>query len=371
MSERTVTIFVTVYNIEKHLERFFECLKAQTYTDYEVLMIDDGSTDNSLAVCRQYADADDRIRVISVDHMGISAARNLAFENLRTPFATSLDGDDYFDKDYLKHLMDAEEETGADMVLSNVIYVYEDGREKERFVFRPAGRYSREDFEALLPELLDENRLNFLYAKLYKTALLKDVRVEPDVMQGSDTMINFMVLNKAQSIAVTEDYDYSYVQYKKRSVTSYMGADYFSRLYRINRFLLDKTAEYGFLNDEMLRVIDGRILHIGRTALSRIAQSSDSLSNRYKRASEVVNSEEYLLSYHRQEERGNLPLFRERYRYEPIAPGREKQYIDHVLKVRRDAEKSSRIRRLREKCPDGIFRIWHGMKMKLGIARKE
>ena len=262
MSERTVTIFVTVYNIEKHLKRFFECLKAQTYTDYEVLMIDDGSSDNSRAVCEEYAKADDRIRVIPITHAGISQARNLAFEHLRTPYATSLDGDDYFDKDYLKHLMDAEEKTGADLVLSNVIYVYEDGSEKERFSPRSSGSYTRADFGALLPPLLDENRLNYLYAKLYKTALLRDVRVEPDVMQGSDTMINFMYLNKAQSITLIDDYDYYYVQYEKRSVTSYMGADYFSRLYRINKFLLDKTAEYGFLNDDMLRVIDTRILHI-------------------------------------------------------------------------------------------------------------
>lgn len=368
MRERTVTIFVTVYNIEKHLERFFACLKAQTYQDYELLMIDDGSSDNSLAVCQRHAASDDRIRVISVEHVGISAARNLAFEQITTPFAASLDGDDYFDKEYLSHLIDAQKQTGADMVLSNVILVREDGSEKNRFIPREAGCYSREDFPALLPALLSEERLNYLYAKLYKTELLRDVRVEPDVMQGSDTMINFMYLKNAGSIAVIEDYDYYYVQYQKRSVTSYMGKDYFKRLYRINRFLLDTTAEYGWLNDEMLRTIDFRILHVGANTLRRIAKSPDSQQNKYKRAEEVVNSEEYRTSYQRQtSQRG---AFRERYQYDMVAPGDEKAFIDREISVLREMKKNERLKRLREKCPDGIFRIWHGMKVKLGIERK-
>ncbi len=369
MRERTVTIFVTVYNIEKHLDRFFECLKAQTYEDYEVLMIDDGSADNSLAVCKKYAEADDRIRVISVKHIGISAARNLAFENLRTPYTTSLDGDDWFEKDYLKHLMDAEEKTGADMVLSNVILVHEDGTEKNRFTPRAEGFYTEEDFPALLPRLLSEERLNFLYAKLFKTELLRDVRIEPDVMQGSDTMVNFMYLKNVRSIAVIEDYDYYYVQYRKRSVTSYAGREYFKRLYRINKFLLDITAEYGWLNEDMQRVIDFRILHVGTNMLRQLAKSSDPLQTKYSLGGEVVNSEEYLGPYQRQE--SNRNAFRERYHYDMVAPGEEKAFIDRQIAILRDMEKDERRKRLREKCPDSVFRIWHGIKDKLGISRKQ
>ena len=364
MRERTVTIFVTVYNIEKHLDRFFECLKAQTYEDYEVLMIDDGSVDNSLAVCKKYAESDDRIRVISVEHVGISAARNLAFENLRTPYVTSLDGDDRFDKDYLKHLIDAEEKTGADMVLSNVILVYEDGTERNRFMPREAGCYSRDEFPALLPKLLIEERLNYLYAKLYKTELLRDVRVEPDVMQGSDTMINFKYLKNVRSIAVIEDYDYYYVQYQKRSVTSYMGKDYFKRLYRINRFLLDITAEYGWLNEEMQQAIDFRILHVGVNTLRRIAKSSDPLQAKYSFGEEVVNSEEYRTSYQRQE--SQRAAFRERYHYDMVAPGDEKAFIDRQIAILEDIKKDERRKHLREKCPDVVFRIWRGIKNMLG-----
>jgi len=371
MSERTVTVFVTVYNIEKHLERFFTCLAAQTYPDFEALIVDDGSSDSSLAVCQRYAASDSRIRVIHTEHIGISAARNLAFENIRTPFATSLDGDDYFEADYLKHLMDAQEKNDADMVLSNVILVNEDGSEKNRFCPREAGFYTEEDFPKLLPALLSEERLNYLYAKLYKTELLREVRVEDNVMQGSDTMINFKYLKNVRSIAIIEDYDYYYVQYKKRSVTSYMGKDYFMRLYRINKFLLDITEEYGWQNEEMLDVIDCRILHIGKNAIDRILRSPDSAANQYIRASEVVNSEAYLASYRRRKERDNGESFRTRYHYDMIAPGEEKAFIDRTAKAIKEKEQNERLGRLREKCPDAVFKIWHKIRVLTGTARKQ
>lgn len=371
MSERMVTVFVTVYNIETYLERFFECLNAQTFTDYEVLIIDDGSTDGSLAICQRHAREDDRIRILSVDHIGISAARNLAFENIRTPYAASLDGDDYFDKDYLKHLTDAVRTYQSDLVLSNVIYITETGKEKERFVFRPQSCYTRDDFPSLLPALLEENRLNFLYAKLYRTALLKNVRVESNVMQGSDTMINIMYLENVRSIAIIEDYDYYYVQYSSRSVTSYSGTDFSDRLFRINLFLRDKAKAYGFLNEEMQDVIDRRILFSGRASLTKIGMSQTSMKKSYRLASNIVNNEEYTAAYHRQKNAGKLDAYRKRYCHDAIAPGAEKDYVDYVRAIQKQKKKAARLGRWREICPDTLFNIWHNTKVKLGIARKE
>lgn len=367
MSERKVTVIVTVYNIEQYLERFFDCLRQQTFTDYEALIIDDGSADNSAKICMAHAEKDDRIRVISVEHVGISAARNLAIENLRTEFATSLDGDDYFDKDYLKHLIEAQERYGADLTLSNVVYVYEDGREKDRFSPRKEAFYTKEDFSGLLPRLIEEGRLNFLYAKLYKSSLLKKARLEPDVRQGSDTMINAMVLRYTESIAVIEDYDYYYVQYQSRSVTSYQGADYFKRLYRINTFLMNELDAGGYLDDEMLRVTDGRILMSASASLYRIAASDAPLPEKYRRAEEIIDSEEYLIPYRRQEEYGNLGSFT----FTPVAPGKGKEQIDQICGLIKEEKKNKRLKKLRDMCPDALFNVWHSAKVKLGIARKK
>ena len=190
MGKGIVTIFVTVYNIGKHLERFFDCLDKQTFKDYKVLMLDDGSTDNSLSICRAHAEKDSRIKVVAIDHVGIAAARNMVLGMLDTEFATSLDGDDYFEPDYLKHLADSQKKYDADLVISNVIYVFQNGVEIFRFSPRKESFYTKEQFPDILPELLEDERMNYLYTKLYRTEYLKDIRVESDVKQGSDTMIN-------------------------------------------------------------------------------------------------------------------------------------------------------------------------------------
>ena len=364
---KTVTIIVTVYNIKEYLDRFFRCLEAQTFGDYEALIIDDGSSDGSLDICRRYAEHDGRIRVFSIEHSGISAARNYALEHIRTGLVTSLDGDDYFGRDYLKHLIEAYEEYGADMIIAGIINVYENGEELDRFKERPRAYYTRDDFPSVLPALLDENRLNYLYAKLYRADILRDIRLEADVRQGSDTMINCMYLEKAQSIAVTEDYDYSYVHYTKRSVTSYLGADYFSRLLRINRFVSEHMEKAGFMNEEMRRVVDGRFLWSGCRYLSRSCKTDMPVGRLRRIASEVLSSDEYMTAYRRQKELGNI----DGYRFLVLEPGREREFIDHVRSVKKETDKNERLKRLRRLCPDPVFELWHRAKTALGIARSK
>ena len=352
MNEPNVTVIVTVYNIEPYLERFFECLGRQTYDRYVVLMIDDGSEDGSLEVCRAHARSDPRIRLIESEHIGISAARNLALDNIETEFVTSLDADDFFDERYLEHLVNAEKRYGADLVISNVIYLDEALKEFDRFVPRDEAVYRGDALREVLPALLEERRLNYLYAKLYKTRFLKDVRLEPDVKQGSDTMINSMYVTRIDSIAVTEDYDYSYIKYSKRSVTSYGGTEMFDRLYRINEFVLDTMSEAGLLSDEMLRVIDGRILQSGMFAVRRISKLKAGRREKYRLAGQIVGSSKYLTSYNRRVEAGDLDSFV----FDVIKPGTEKAFINNL---RRNSRFYNSVENIRDNCPPFLLNIWH------------
>ena len=252
MEKQLVTIFVACYNAERFLEQFFDGVSKQTYRDFQLLILDDGSTDNSLSICRAHAEKDSRIKVVPNEHVGITNIRNIMLGMLDTEFAASLDVDDYFDPDYLKHLMDAQKKYDADYVISNVITVEHDGYEVSRFKPRKEAFFTKEQLLDILPDLLVEKRLNFLYTKLFRTKYLKDIRVEPDVKQGSDTMINMQYALGINNLAVIEDYDYYYVQYHNHSVTSYSGTDFFWRLYRINKYLYDLTEQKGFLNDKML-----------------------------------------------------------------------------------------------------------------------
>ena len=356
MGKSLVTIFVTVYNIGKYLERFFDCLNKQTFDEYKLLMIDDGSTDNSMSICRAHAEKDSRIKVVPIEHVGIAAARNKILGMIDTEFATSLDGDDYFEPDYLKHLMDAQKKYNADFVISNVIYVNQEGVETYRFTPRKEAFYTKEQFHDILPTLLEEERLNYLYTKLFRTEYLKDIRVEPDVRQGSDTMINMQYALRINNLAIIEDYDYSYVSHSTRSVTSYRETDFFWRLYRINKYLYDLMEKNGLLNDKMLRSIDGRILLSGRLALIRIARLNADINTKLDAAHKTIYSDEYLRSYNRLKENGQL----ETMNVEVIRPGEEEAF---VRKINKDYQKE----RVLQYTPRPVFNVYHNIKKRLRL----
>ena len=121
-----ITVVVTVYNISQYLPRFFDSMQIQSYEDYTLLIIDDGSDDGSLEICKQYAECDSRIKVVALNHVGIAKARNIAMTYIDSEFTVYVDGDDFVDKDYLKHLVDAQEKYNSDLVISRVAYLAEE-----------------------------------------------------------------------------------------------------------------------------------------------------------------------------------------------------------------------------------------------------
>ena len=333
------------------MERFFDCLDKQTFRDYKLLMIDDGSTDNSLSICQAHAEQDSRIKVVPIEHVGIAAARNIILGMLDTEFATSLDGDDYFEPDYLKHLMDAQKKYNADLVISNVITVNQYGVETRRFPPRKEAFFTKEQLPDVLPELLEEDRLNYLYSKLYRTEYLKDIRVEPDVKLGSDTMINIQYVTRINNIAVIEDYDYQYIRYTTRSVTSTKSTDFFWRMYRIQKFLYDVTEKNGLLNDNMLRVIDGRTMISGIVGLYRIEQADIKMKTKLAAAHTAIHSDEYLWAYNRLKENRQL----ETLKFKVIHPGEEEAFIQRMHKRKRK-------NRILKYTPKFAFKAFHNIK---------
>lgn len=101
METPQISIVVPVYNVEKYLERCIDSILAQTFTDFELLLINDGSKDSSGLICDKYAEKDSRIRVFHKENGGVSRARNLGISNARGRWLCFIDSDDWVDKEYL------------------------------------------------------------------------------------------------------------------------------------------------------------------------------------------------------------------------------------------------------------------------------
>ncbi len=354
-----LTVIVTVYNIAEYLPRFFDAMAKQTYKDYVLLVIDDGSEDDSLEVCRRYAEQDSRIALVPSKHLGIAGIKNFAMEHIHTEFTAYVDGDDYVEPDYLKHLMDAQKKYDADLTISRVQYLLENGAVEGEFRERGEMLITKEAFSEQLPMLLDDRRLNYVYGKVYRSALLKDIRVDADVRQGMDTMINFMYLERASSIVLIDDLDYHYIRYTSRSITSYSGEDAYLRILRINRFIYDKTSAYGFLTDEMQMIIDKRILLSAQWVIDKIMSSAQSEQNKAEQITGILSNADYIASYQRQKGKD------EAFGFEIIKPQ------DGSLYIRKTERRKSRLQtkaRILALCPKPLVRVYHKLK---GIDNEE
>ena len=121
MSIIPISVIVAIYNAQKTLPRLIDSLKAQTMTGFEVLLIDDGSTDASGSICDEVSESDDRFKVFHKPNEGIGATRQFGIEHAQGEYSIHADADDWVEPDYLEKLYNKAMETGADMVICDFL----------------------------------------------------------------------------------------------------------------------------------------------------------------------------------------------------------------------------------------------------------
>ena len=111
-----VSIGIPVYNVAEYLPQCLDSILNQTFQDFEVILVDDGSTDNSFDICQEYVAKDSRFRLIHQENKGLAGARNTIIKNVKTEFISWVDSDDWIEENYLELLVDTQAKTNADMV---------------------------------------------------------------------------------------------------------------------------------------------------------------------------------------------------------------------------------------------------------------
>lgn len=120
----TISIIVPIYNAEKYLRRCIDSILSQSFTDYEIVLIDDGSNDNSFAVCNEYATIDTRFKVIHKENGGVSSARERGLQECSGEYVIHVDPDDWVESDMMQKLHERAKDTDADMVICDILEEY-------------------------------------------------------------------------------------------------------------------------------------------------------------------------------------------------------------------------------------------------------
>lgn len=119
-----ISVIVPVYNTEKYLDQCIQSVLAQTYTNWELLLIDDGSTDSSGTICDNYVEQDSRIKVFHKENGGVSSARNLGLDNAKGEWITFIDSDDWVEASMLKKMRSVALSNNADYVYCDLLFDY-------------------------------------------------------------------------------------------------------------------------------------------------------------------------------------------------------------------------------------------------------
>ncbi|MFB4033578.1 glycosyltransferase family 2 protein, partial [Streptococcus pneumoniae] len=119
MENQLISVIVPVYNVEEYLKQCLDSILEQTFSNYEVILVNDGSTDSSGLICQEYAEKDTRIRYFEKENGGLSDARNYGIEQAQGEYLTFVDSDDLLDASHLTILYDALVNNDADISIAN------------------------------------------------------------------------------------------------------------------------------------------------------------------------------------------------------------------------------------------------------------
>lgn len=168
-----ISIIVPVYNAEKYLRECIDSILQQTYTDIEVLLIDDGSTDDSLSICQEYEKKDKRVKVYHKKNSGVSDTRNFGIDHANGEYISFCDSDDKIASSLYEVLINLMRTYRVDRVVSGYAYLFSNGRKVHSKPRMPDGKYSS---NYILRKMIDDGTLSgFLFSGVNNSLFKKRI----------------------------------------------------------------------------------------------------------------------------------------------------------------------------------------------------
>lgn len=212
-----VSIIVPVYNKEHRLEETINCLLQQRFDDFELLLVDDGSTDGSLRICEKYSKKDNRIRVIHKENGGASSARNCGIDNAFGEYIVFCDADDKMPEDALENMVKTADRENADFVVGGMrnIDIFKSANRIEiKFQKKRTGHVIyKDDIKEQFPVFWQGNNMVSSCTKLYRTDIIKNnnIRFNTDLVVLEDFCFVIDYLNYCTRLISIEELVYDYI----------------------------------------------------------------------------------------------------------------------------------------------------------------
>lgn len=208
--EELISVIIPIYNGEKFIKCITDALQKQTYTNLEIIVIDDGSKDDSLRLCHQLMDSDERFHIFHKENGGVSAARNYGKEKAMGKYIAFIDVDDYIFPDYFAYLHELIRKYDADMSCCNYYKMWD----TEKI---PSLKYDEKEIvftaeESLQDFLYNKSITGYPFLKLYRKDIVDQIVFPTNMHYGEDIFFNFHALQKCRSVVYGTKALYIYIQ---------------------------------------------------------------------------------------------------------------------------------------------------------------
>lgn len=283
MKNDLISIIIPVYKVEKYLEKCIESVLKQTYTNLQIILVDDGSPDNCGKICDEYAKKDSRIEVIHKANGGLSDARNVGISKAKGRYIGFVDSDDYIKEDMYEILLNLIKKYDADVSICN-LYDVIDGNECIRNKENGIREYSRLDI--LKEVLLDKNIQSYAWNKLYEKELFDEIKY-PIRKKYEDIGTTFYLFEKCNKIVVTSEPEYYYLKRADslvNNITESTILDYTEIIIQRYLYIKQNIKELRKYNNYYL----AKTLITAHNDIENLENISEEMQQRYKKLYELV-----------------------------------------------------------------------------------
>lgn len=302
-SNPKLSIIVPMYNAENTVSECIESILNQEFREYELILVDDGSTDNTLNICKMYAEKDQRIIIVPLEkNMGLINARKTGVEIAKAEYIGFVDSDDWIERDMYSNLINIQEKFDCDLISSGIYRDYIEEKYTTELVDNfQEGVYSNIPRDIYGTMLYDDKNKTFgifctLVNKLYRKDILQDVYKDIDtrVFYGEDCLTLFSYIMKISSLYILKK---SYYHYNIRNTSMCASSD--ERL-NTNTYYLYKGLEKEFINKKeykyiLLRQLKKYILGIELHTLDKLYNISAFSLGTYKYSYENLKNKKVVI----------------------------------------------------------------------------
>lgn len=282
-----ISIIIPVYNVEKWLERAAQSLKDQTFDDFEVWLVDDGSTDQSGKICDSIASQDSRFNVIHKKNGGAAEARNAAFEHAKGKYLYFMDPDDWAEKTMLQDMFDAADTNNLELLVTGYFIdtyytdteYYQEKRNAPDIIYT-----SQEEFRKNSYKLFDEQLLYSPWNKLYLADYIFSKNIKyPDTF-WDDLPFNLDVVRDIQKVGCFDGHYYHFLRARAEAENTKYRPNMYEKREEENQWMRDLYSYWGCMSEEIDEFLSRRYSERLIGCVENVTNKNCNLSRSDKRA---------------------------------------------------------------------------------------